>query len=91
MTDRHIHCVYFQFDNPNHSGGYCLLKQKEIPYGFHPHCDKIVLRPMELLSYFLKHEHYCEDWECADKKALDYLEQVGFNTYPKKDKEDVKK
>lgn len=87
MTDRHIHCVYFQFDDPNHPGGYCLLKQKEIPYGFHPHCDKIILRPMSLLSYFLKHEHYCEDWECADKKALTYLERVGFNTYPKKDKE----
>ena len=41
-----------------------------------------MLRPAEILSYFLKHEHYCEDWECADKKALNYLERSGFNTYP---------
>ena len=83
MTDRHIHCVYFQYIDPNDISGYCLLKSKKIKYGFKPHCDDYVLRPMELLSYFLKHEHYCEDWECADKKALDYIDRAGWNTYPK--------
>ena len=85
MSDRHIHCVYFQFDSPNNVSGHCLLKNKTIKEGYKLHCDSIVLRPMEILSYFLKHEHYCEDWECADKKALEYLERIGFNTYPKKE------
>lgn len=83
MTDRHLHCVYFQYFNPNDTDGWCLLKNKHIERGYERHCDKIVLRPMEILSYFLKHNHYCEDWECADKKALEYLERSGFNTYPK--------
>ena len=65
-----------------------MLHQKEIEYGFRPHCPDIVLRPMELLSYFLRHEGYCGDWECADKKALEYLERIGFNTYPKIQKND---
>lgn len=84
MTDRHLHCVYFQFENPNNARGYCLLKNKTIKEGYKPHCDCIVLRPTLILSYFLKHEQYCENWECADKKALEYLDTVGFNTYPKK-------
>lgn len=84
MTDRHIHCVYFQYDDPDNIKGCCLLKNKTVE-GFKPHCDCIILRPQSLLSYFLKHEHYCEDWECADRKALEYLERSGFNSYPKKD------
>lgn len=83
MTDRHIHCVYFQYIDPDDISGYCLLKSKKVKYGFKPHCDDYVVRPQLLLSYFLKHEHYCEDWECADKKALDYIDRVGWNTYPK--------
>ena len=82
MSDRHWHCVYFQYNNPDDVKGYCLLKQKNIQRGYEQCCDKIVLRPLEVLSYFLKHEHYCEDWECADQKALNYLDRVGFNTYP---------
>lgn len=81
--DRHLHCVYFQFEDPMSPNGFCLLKNKEIEYGFRNHCDDYVLRPMLLLSYFLKHEGYCGDWECADKKALEYLDRIGFNTYPK--------
>lgn len=84
MTDRHLHCVYFQYYNLNSTNGYCLLKNKKIERGYEPHCEDIVLRPQEVLSYFLKHEHYCADWVCADKKALEYLDKVGFNTYPKK-------
>lgn len=83
MTDRHLHCVYFQYDDVSSPNGKCLLKNKEIEYGFRNHCDDYVLRPMRLLSYFLRHEGYCGDWECADKKALDYLDRIGFNTYPK--------
>ena len=83
MTDRHIHCVYFQYNSTKSLKGYCLLKNKEIGYGFRNHCDDYVLRPTLLLSYFLKHEGYCGDWECADKKALEYLDRIGFNTYPK--------
>ena len=41
-----------------------------------------------LISYYLKHEGYCGDWECADKKALEYLDRIGFNTYPKIQKND---
>ena len=81
--DRHLHCDYFKYNDVNNPKGYCLLHQKEIEYGFRPHCPNIVLRPMNILSYFLKHEHYCESWECADQKALEYLERVGFNDYPK--------
>ena len=83
MSDRHLHCVYFQYDDKNSTDGICLLRNKIIERGYEQCCDKIVLRPAEILSYFLKHEHYCEDWECADKKALNYLERSGFNTYPK--------
>lgn len=88
MTDRHIHCVYFQYNDVNTPNGFCVLKQEEIDFGFKPHCSDIVLRPMLLLSYFLKHEGYCGDWECADKKALEYLDRIGFNTYPKIQKND---
>lgn len=87
MTDRHLHCVYFQYDNLNTTKGFCVLKQKNIEHGFKPHCPNIVLRPQSLLSYFLRHEGYCGDWECADKKALDYLDRIGFNTYPKNNEE----
>lgn len=87
MTDRHVHCVYCQFTNSNEVKGHCLLKKKNIPKMYTPCCENIVLRPGEILSYFLKHEGYCGDWACADKKALDYLDRTGFNTYPKKVKE----
>ena len=83
MTDRHLHCVYFKYDDPSKPEGTCLLKQEKITRGYAPHCQDIVLRPMNILSYFLKHEQYCADWECADQKALEYLERVGFNNYPK--------
>ena len=83
MTDRHLHCVYFQYTNPNQADGYCLLKQEKLERGYGHCCDDIVLRPVELISYFLMHEGYCSDWECADKKALEYIDRVGFNTYPK--------
>ena len=86
MTYRHLHCVYFQYSNPNGGCGRCLLKNKHIERGYGPHCEDIVLRPTEILSYFLKHEHYCEDWECADKKALEFIDKTGINTYPKLEK-----
>ena len=88
MTDRHFHCVYFKFGKETHLGGECLLKKKEIKLGFKPCCEHIVLRPINILSYFLKHEKYCADWECADKKALEYIDKAGFNTYPKEDTND---
>lgn len=86
MSDRHLHCVYFQYNNPNKVSGYCLLKNEKIDKGYSRCCNDIVLRPHELLSYFLRHEHYCEDWECADRIALEYLNKTGFNSYPKQQK-----
>lgn len=83
MTDRHLHCVYFQYDDVSSPNGKCLLKNEKIEWGFGHRCDDYVLRPQEVLSYYLKHEGYCGDWECADKKALEYLDRIGFNTYPK--------
>ena len=82
MTDRHIHCVYFQYGNQKSVKGHCLLKNKIIERGFEKHCDNIVLMPSMILSYFLKHEGYCADWECADRKASRYIDRAGFNTYP---------
>lgn len=82
MNDRHLHCVYFQYDDHDNVKGYCLLKQKDVEYGYYHCCERVVLRPVEILSYFLKYGHYCEDWECADQKALDFLDRYGFNTYP---------
>lgn len=32
----------------------------------------------------LQHEGCCDDWDCAEEKALEYLEKTGYNTYPKK-------
>lgn len=83
MIDRHIDCVYFQYNNTKSSKGYCLLKNKKIEHSFGNHCDDYVLKPMLLLSYFLKYEGYCEDWKCTDKKALEFLDKFSFNTYPK--------
>ena len=82
MSDRHLHCVYFRYDDKNSVEGICLLSNDIIEKGYEHCCDNIVLRPMSILSYFLKHEGYCGDWECADKKALEYLERTGFNNYP---------
>ena len=84
MSDRHLHCVYFQYNDENSIDGFCLLKQEKIEDGMRHHCDKIVLRPYYILSYFLIHNHYCEDWECTDRKAIEYLNRTGFNNYPKK-------
>lgn len=89
MTDRHIHCVYFQYNSTKSSKGYCLLKNKEIKHSFRNHCDDYVLRPYLVLSYFLRHEGVCGDWECADNKALDFLDRAGFNNYPKNTDGDV--
>lgn len=87
MTDRHLHCVYFKYYDVNDPKGYCLLHQKEIQNGFRPHCPNIVLRPHLLLSYYLVHKGLCDSWECGDKKALEYLERVKLNDYPKGDVE----
>lgn len=83
MSDRHIHCVYFKYDNQNDVNGKFLLKNKEIRFGYHQCCDKIVLRPSSVLSYFLKHRNYVRTWQCSDEKAIEYLTQVKFNDYPK--------
>ena len=87
MTDRHLHCVYFKYDNPDKIEGFCLLKNKKIEHGFKPHCKNWVLRPHMLISYYLKHEGICNDWADADDKALEYLKKVGFNDYPDGDSE----
>ena len=83
MSDRHWHCVYFKYDNQNDVNGKCLLKNKEIRFGYHQCCDKIVLRPSSVLSYFLKHNKYVRTWQCSDEKAIEYLTQVKLNDYPK--------
>ena len=89
MTDRHLHCVYFQYTDKNSIGGFCLLKQEKIKYGFEWHCPEMVLRPLEVLTYFLKHEGYCDEWNCALKKAKKYLDKTGFNDYPKGEKDEI--
>lgn len=83
MTDRHLHCVYFQFKDPNKADGYCLLKKKYIDYGFYTCCEDIVLRPIDVLMYYLKHSGECMDWDDANKVASDYIGYTGFNIYPK--------
>ena len=76
--------MYFRYDDPDSVCGYCILKRKDIDMGFGQCCDDVVLRPSVLLSYFLKHEHYCDDWFLADEMARDYLGKVDFNDYPKR-------
>ena len=83
MSDRHLHRVYFKCNNQNDFNGKCLLKNKEIRFGFHQCCDKIVLRPSSVLSYFLKHNKYCKTWQCSDEKAIEYLIKNRFNDYPR--------
>lgn len=85
MTDRHIHCVYFQYDDSNDLDGYCLLKCKNIDIGFGPCCENIVLRPSELLEYFLVHNNYCDSWGDAAEEVMEYLNITNFNNYPKKE------
>ena len=83
MTDRHIHCVYFKYDKINDVNGKCLLKNKDIDFGYYPHCEDAVLVPSLILSYFLKIEGYCDNWFDADEKALEFLEKMKLNRYPK--------
>ena len=78
MTDRHIHCVYFQYDDQNDLDGYCLLKCKNIEIGFGPCCENIVLRPSELLEYFLVHNNYCDNWGDAAEEVMEYLHKTNF-------------
>ena len=84
MTDRHIHCVYFKYDDSNDLDGYCLLKCKNIEIGFGPCCENIVLRPLELLQYFLVHNNYCDNWGDAAEEVKEYLHRANFNNYPKR-------
>lgn len=83
MSDRHLHCVYFKYNSNDSLEGHCLLKDKGIQYGFKQSCDKCVLRPSSIISYYLKHNNYCDDWGCSDKKAIEYLKKTKFNDYPK--------
>ena len=88
MSFRHIHCVYFKYDNnPSLLDGYCLLKQKHISYGYKPQCDKAVVIPSELLSAYLVTKGYCNKWFSADKQATDFLNEMGLNDYPGGDEE----
>lgn len=81
MTDRHLHCVYFKYNAKNDIKGYCLLKQKRIKRGYSHHCPNIVLRPSVLLSYYIKNPNI--HWAEANKKAAEYINNGGFNDYPK--------
>ena len=51
MSDRHLHCVYFQYVKNNDIKGICLLNNKEIERGFEHCCENIVLKPSEILTY----------------------------------------
>ena len=42
MTDRHLHCVYFQYDSKEELEGICLLRNEIIEKGYEKCCDKIV-------------------------------------------------
>ena len=46
----------------------------------HLHCVYYIKRKS---SWVLIHEKLCYSWECGEKKALEYLERVKFNDYPK--------
>ena len=84
MTDRHIHCVYFKYDDSNDLDGYCLLKCKNIEIGFGPCCENIVLRPSELLQYFLVHNNYCDNWGDAAEEVKEYLHRANFKKKKKR-------
>ena len=84
MSERNLHCVYFKYDDLSSPGGYCLLKNEKIRFAFHHCCEKIVLRPSSVLSYFLKHKCHCEKWAEADDAALAYIHHFNFNDYPKR-------
>ena len=90
MSDRHLHCVYYQFDNSNMQGGHCLLHNKVIPLGFAHCCDSIVLRPSEVLTYYLRHDDIVADWSEANHAANRYIEHIGLNNYPRKREENRK-
>ena len=84
MTDRHIHCVSSKYDDSTDLDGYYLLKCKNIEIGFGPCCENIVLRPSELLEYFLVHNNYCDNWGDAAEEVKEYLHRTNFNNYPKR-------
>lgn len=85
MTDRHLHCVYFKYDDPNCGNGRCLLKEKKIEFGFKKCCEDIVLRPVLLLSYYLTWKCGYTDWVKADKEAIEFIDRYKINDYPKGD------
>ena len=83
MTDRHIHCVYFQYDKEPDIEGYCLLKKKKIDWFFGNCCENIILRPTERITRFIEHTTGA-DWYKASEIAHEYIEEIKANNYPKK-------
>ena len=83
MTDRHIHCVYFQYDKEPNIEGHCLLKKKDIDFFYGNCCEHIVLTPRETITQFMQHTTGT-NWDKAGEIAEEYLEEIKANDYPKK-------
>lgn len=56
---------------------YCMLKH-EIVGCMQNHCDDLISRPIELISFFLKHTNRVDDWNEAYRIASKYFEEYGF-------------
>lgn len=87
MTDKHVHCVYFRYNNPNSLEGYCLLKQEKITHGYRSHCKDMVLRPLDVLEYYIMNETECDGWGEAVLMAEAFMRKSKFNNYPTRRRE----
>ena len=85
MTYRHIHCVYFKTD-ADAINGTCLLKNKEIDFGFKECCKHVVYRPSTVISCFL-HIENGDDWATSDYNACEFIKNEKVNDYPMELKE----
>ena len=81
MTDKHLHCVYCK--PTNIMFGECRLTNEPL-FLSDPHCDKIVLRPIDILTYYIMYINKYTDCNDAITKASEFINESGFNNYPKK-------
>lgn len=90
MTDRHIHCVYYQYDTEPDIEGYCLLKKKKIDHFYGNCCENIELTPRETIIRFMQHTTGT-DWYKACEIADEYFKEIFPNNCSKKENKELKK
>ena len=80
MTYRCKDCVYSEIIDKDKCDMKCL-KHNEIVFCMNNHCDELILKPFQFVSYLChayNQELVKEGWTGADKMAKDHLDKYGF-------------